>query len=224
MTVPTTDRLVLGSGPVARVLGFILRRPVVSRRTDDSGWNWPELKPANERQLLLVSPPFAGASQVIRWHGQAWGCPSTQDLSCVLFGLAEDAIRDLARRDVFGRLGAGESSSFDEWSNYVGIVPESSSLAALREQMTALIACPVETWRAHAQKASVAPELGRAISDHDFAGLAKIAPAAAQQDWDAVCPHSDANQIRRVLAAVTSGVTPDWEQASSVLASLKRGA
>jgi len=220
MSAGSAERLILASGPAARVLGRILKCPVIDRTRDDSGWSWPQLKPAAERQLVLVVQPLAGTSQVIRWHGQAWECPGTQDLSCVIFGLSDGSVRELAQRDVFGRLGADDVSSFEEWSNYVALVPERRSLAELLAQMSALKECMVDTWRGHARTASVVPVLSRAICAHDLDGLRKIVPDAAQRDWDAVCPHSDAKRIREFLQTVTSGITPDWEEGDSILASL----
>lgn len=172
--------------------------------------------------MILSAHPHTGLSQVIRWHADAWRLPGAKDLSCIVFGLSDDSARGLAGRDVFGRLAADADSSFYEWSNYVGIVPATASLSELLASMAGVCPCPVETWRTHARKASVVPNLRRAVSEGDIGKLKEIVPEAERQDWDAVCTHAEANRIKELLRAVTSGVTPDWEQTKAILASLKR--
>jgi hypothetical protein len=221
-----TIQTVLGNGPVARTFKQLLDCNIVERKTNDAGWNWPNIKRDSFRFLLIPrfdSPP----SEVIRWHADVWKCPNAAEICCAIFGLSDQCATNLAARDVFGRM-PSSNQTFDDWSNYVALIPRSAPLADLLTKMTELIPCSVRTWQRHANEASVIPRLFEAISKRDGVELNKVLPTAILQDWDSVCfshpefgnPHAYANRIKSWLASVTSSVALSWEQGESLLAPL----
>jgi hypothetical protein len=221
-----TVQAVLGSGPVAQTLRQVLGCALVERNANDTGWNWPNAK-SNGPRFLLVTKFDSSPSEIIRWHSDVWESPNTAQICCGIVGISDQSANILAKRDVFGRMEA-KGETFEDWSNYIALIPRSASLTNMLIKTAKLIPCSVGTWRRRANEVSVIPRLLKAIAKRDVAQLNEILPAAILQDWDSVCfshpkfgtPHAYANRIKSWLASVTSGVAPSWEKGESLLAPL----
>lgn len=217
MGTESQKTLVLGNGSPARALAAILDSPLVLRTDSDTAWQWP--KQSSELRAILVVETDTALSQLIRRHGEAWGSLHAGDFLCVIFGLSDEASSQLLKRNVFGRRETDEDS-FEQWSDHIAVLPSKTPLAELLQALSSLSPCPIETWHRHAKRASVVPQLRRALSERDVDSLRVFASQAQQQDWDAICPHEVAGRIVKWLNAVTSDVTPDWDDGDSILASL----
>lgn len=60
--------LVLGSGPVARVLTQFLGCGLVARQADNGGWDWPLGPRLDSVRLVLAAGSHSGISEAIRLH------------------------------------------------------------------------------------------------------------------------------------------------------------
>lgn len=215
------ERLVLGVGPVARVLGAILGSPVVPRTHDDRAWAWPPLQQRDERRLLFVLAHQPSPAGVIRLHSEAWECPKTDELTCTVYGLTESERNILAKRDVFGRVSA-EGETFEDWSRYVALLSRSAGLPDILRSIDQLSTCFVESWRDRATTASLVPHLQAAIRDRNATLLRELADRAVLWDWDAVYPHAQAGRIVRWFAALAADQAPDWLEGEDALASSQK--
>ena len=223
MSSRSAVHVILGDGPVAHSLAGILDCKLITRKADDTGWKWSEPRTRDTMGLLLVASGKASPAEVIRWHTDAWRCPGVRQLFCGLVGLSPDAVQVLAERDVFGRLDA-RGETFASWSSYIALAPLSEPLALLLERIAHLKPCPVATWERRARQASVIQPLLSAICRRNVTELQEILPKANLQDWDTVCfrhsefggHHAYAHHVRTWLSAVTSGVTPSWDEGESL--------
>lgn len=219
MGINAQQTLVVGDGSPARALAAILDCALIARGDGDTAWKLQMHQPHGEWRAILVAEPDSGLSQLIRQHGEAWASLDASDFSCVVFGLSDEATAQLIKRDVFGRLEEG-GDSFERWSDHIAVLPGRTPLVELLQALFSLSPCPIETWKRHANRASVVPQLRRALSERNIESLKAFAMQAQKQDWDAICTHEVAGRIIKWLNAVTSGVTPDWDAGDLILASL----
>jgi len=227
MTKHREQFLVLGDGPYSRALAQTLGARRIQRLRDDRGWQWPRNVATSNCTFIIVAPPRFSPSQIIRWLREAWKCPSFFQARCGIICFNDQQREDLRERDVFGRIDSlGES--FANWSRYIAVTPASAGLHHILNRLRELRPLPIQTWTRKAQEASIIPAIITALKGRDKAGLSAILPEAAAQDWDAICPsisgfgdhHEHANLIKRWLGAVTSRVTPNWEEGVSLFGAL----
>jgi hypothetical protein len=216
--------LILGCGPLAAALSFILGAKQVQRLADDSGWAWPSTTKRDSEKiegirLVLAVGPNAGIPQWIRWHRDARECPLARRVGCMLFGMSPSLSEELNDRDVFGRIG-GDCASFREWGPDLVMVDHTRTLSELVRCLDELETLPESSWRRDLHAASCLPRLIEAIKNRNMAELVLCLEAVDASDWDAICfsgkhfgsAHAWANRTRNWLAGVTAGVTPDWEE------------
>ena len=171
---------------------------------------------------MIVAGVHSGASQWIRLHREARECPLARRIGCMLFGVSFPICQDLVGRDVFGRLGISDSA-FGNWGGDLTMVGEDVGLAQFLGALSGLETLPKSAWERELRAASCLPTLIEAIRSRNPAQLHSCIVAANRTDWDAIChgglshgPHASANRIRRWLATVTAGVTPDWDEGFSL--------
>ncbi len=226
--------LVLGSGPVAAVLSSILRVERVERSADDTGWAWPhpDRKVNQSREaarLVIVAGSNAGASMWIRLHREARDCPIARRVGCLLYGMPPSVADDLVNRDVFGRIGV-TSEVFGAWSGDLALMDDHRKLEEFLNVLDDLDTLPKTAWQREQQAASCLSLLTDAIRKRSMDNLTRCLAVACASDWDAMCfpnpefgnAHAWANHIRCWLAAVTAGVTPNWEEGLSLFSPLLR--
>lgn len=217
--------LILGEGLVANTLATVLNGILVNRQSDDAGWNWPRNPPKPPKgapkffSLVLVAPTGASASQIVRWHGEAWRRPWIEDARLVIVCLGESLSRELPTRDVFGR-SVNTEGSFASWKKSIAISKISDGLAGILSELAALSALPLDTWKQREEMTSILPPLMRVLDTEDAEELEGLLSRLHQQDWDAFCPHATANRIRCWLASVTDGVAPSWKEGKTLFRSL----
>jgi len=221
------DMIVLGTGPVAKVLGGILKVPLVGRNMDDTGWGWLGISLAERVKLLLVPDAHAGADRIVRCHIEAWNCPGVSRLGVVMFVPDCETAGYLQQRDVFGRKGV-TTSRFCDWSDVIKIQRARSSLRELVRELSVVEFLPIDTWRRQAANASCTPQLLDTIKRGDAPTLVAMMPVLREVHWDSICfptmrfpnPHHYANAIEAWLSSVTPGVTPNWEEGLALIAPL----
>jgi hypothetical protein len=213
---------VLGSGHVASALVTILDCGLITRRSDERGWEWPSKRrrpSVDSVRLVIALGSTLRATEVIRLHRQAWECTLAGKQGCLIYGVSPATTRELARRDVFGRT-SGEGDLFADWEDHIGIVDYQQSLAELLQVLHRLTPLHLTAWQRAATTASCLPSLVEAIVSQNERQLWSCLIAAHATDWDSMTlpqhpdfpsAHAYANGIRRWLSAVTAGVTPNWE-------------
>ncbi len=217
------QRLILGSGPVASVLGAILSCPVLRRHADDQGWEWP--KKVDQRlpfTIALVVDDSIGLSRVVRLHGDSWRGPANQR-QVAIYGLSRAMAEELRSRDVFARR-ESHDNTFDSWSDCIRIVSREAPFAVFLDAITGIQPQPVTTWLAAQRLASCLEPLATAIRQRDALALHRHLSAAANTDWDGICfptenfanGHQYANAISTWIKDVTAGVTPDWQRGAAL--------
>lgn len=202
---------ILGEGLVANTLATVLNGIVVSRQSDDAGWNWPRKRSAKVFSLVLVAPKGASASQIVRWHGEGRHCPWIYDARLVIVCLDEPLSRELRDRDVFGR-SVNSGASFADWRKYIAVCAMSDGLAGILNSLASVSSLLFDTWSSQERMTSILPELMRALESENTGEFNGLITKLRLQDWDAFCPHEYATPIKRWLASVTEGVAPSWEE------------
>lgn len=222
-----TELVVLGEGPVACVMGSILKAPIVARNAQDTGWNWPKLNLAERVKLVFVSSGREGVDRIIRLHSEAWLCPKVARIGVMIL-VPETAIcQSLVDRDVFGRMGETDAR-FADYPDVLGVVSGDVSLEGMISCLANLGHLPVDTWHREACNASCIPALLDAVKACDGKQLLGLLPKADAVHWDSICfpygefvnGHAYANAVDRWIKSVTLGVTPDWELGIKLLSPL----
>lgn len=223
--------LVLGSGPVARVMGSLLRVPVIGRDAEDTGWKWDGHKLADRIKLIIAPSHSNGVDRVIRLHAEAWRCPDVSRLAVLLLISDSTAAEVLLGRDVFGR-GGRTDSTFGDFHDVIGVVSPELSLRAIISRLAGLKHLLVSTWQSHARAADCIAPMMKAIQAQDRKALLECMPPLRPRldafVWDSICfptsehanPHHYANAICAWLESVTAGVTPDWKRGYELLSPL----
>ena len=213
---------VLGSGHVARALVAILDCGLITRRSDDLGWDWPSRRQqlsVDSVRLVITLGPTLRATEAIRLHRQAWECRLAGKQGCLIYGTSRAIAVELAQRDVFGRI-SGDGDLFADWEDHIRILDYRQSLAELLQVLHCLTPLHLTAWQRAATVASCIPSIVEAIVSQDEGQLRSCLGAAQATDWDSMTlpphpnfpsAHAYANGIRRWLSAVTAGVTPDWD-------------
>jgi hypothetical protein len=207
--------LVLGEGPVAKAIATILNGILVKREPNDVGWNWPKQRSKMVFSLVLVAPREASASQMVRWHAEARGCPWIQEARLVMAGLDEQLRDELLSRDVFGG-SARSKETFARWKDYIAISLVSDGLAGLLKGLATTKILLLDGWKREEELNSILPELMRILEAKHSSDLKKILKKLHSQDWDAFRTHEHVKRIQRWLAGVTDGVTPSWEEGKAL--------
>jgi len=223
--------LVLGEGPVARVMALLLRAPVIDRNADDTGWEWSKRAPLDRTKLILATSHCDGVDQIIRLHAEARSCPKVSRIAVLILLPDSTTAKALLGRDVFGR-GGVTSSTFRHFAEEIGIVAADTSLQIIISRLAGLKPLLVDTWRSQLKAANCIPPLVEAIRARDQKALLErmpsLKPRADAFVWDSVCfptseyrnPHHYANAVSEWLESVTLGVTPDWERGYKLLSPL----
>jgi len=212
------DLLVLGGGAVTVTLKAILKAPVVSRRSDDSGWEWPKGGIADRSKLILVASPHSGADRIVRQHAEVWTAPGASRIGVVLVVPERSVAHGLMDRDVFGRRQA-TGSTFTDQSSAIRIVPHPITLSGILSAAGEVTPLLKDSWHRQAKDASCLLLLLNAIRQESAPDLERVLPFAKNVHWDSICHptqafpnhHAYANAIGRWLGSVTPGVTPDWK-------------
>jgi len=210
--------LILGEGALATTLQAILKAPVVSRRSDDSGWDWPKGGIADRSTLLLVASTYAGADRIVRQHAEVWTAPDASRIGVVIVVPERSVAEGLMDRDVFGRMRA-TGSTFTDQSSAIRIVPHPITLSGILSAIGEVMPLLKDAWIRQAKNASCIPLLLDAIRQKSVPDLDRVLPLAKNVHWDSICHptqafpnhHAYANAIGRWLDSVTPGVTPEWK-------------
>jgi hypothetical protein len=222
------DILVLGEGSLAGVFEAILRVPVIDRKADDTGWNWPKTPVADKLKLLLLVASHEGLDRTVRHQAEAWNCPKASRIGVVIVVTQRESCEALLERDVFGRKGHTETC-FRDYTDVLRVVSaDVSSLKEIVENIAGVGFLPIDTWHRSAKNASCIVPLLEAIRERNMNALMEVLPEALNVHWDSICfpisrfpnHHQYANAIRSWLAAVTPSVTPDWKSGLDLIAPL----
>jgi hypothetical protein len=212
------DLLILGEGIVATTLKAILKAPVVSRRSDDSGWDWPRGGIADRSKLILVASTYTGADRIVRQHAEVWTAAGASRIGVVIVVPDRSVAEGLMDRDVFGRRQA-MGSTFTDQSSAIRIVLHPITLSGILSAVSEVMPLLKDAWSRQAKVASCLPLLLDAIRQKSISDLEKVLPLAKNIHWDSICHptplfcnhHRYADAIDRWLRSVTPGVTPDWK-------------
>ncbi len=212
------DLVILGEGTVATTLKAILKVPVVPRRSDDSGWDWPKGGIADRSKLLLVASTYAGADRIVRQHAEVWTAPQASRIGVVIVVPERSVAEGLLSRDVFGRRHA-TGSSFADYFDVVCIVRHPITLSGILDEVSIVQLLPIGTWNSQTREASCIPLLLEAIRQKSVPDLCRAIPFAKNVFWDSICRptpafpnhHAYAHAIDKWLDSVTPGVTPEWK-------------
>ncbi|HPA16152.1 MAG TPA: hypothetical protein PLU30_00295 [Verrucomicrobiae bacterium] len=218
MARPPPNLLILGEGAVAAALKAILSVPVMPRRCDDSGWDWPKGGIADRSKLILVASPHSGAGRIVRHHAELWTAPGASRIGVVMVVPEQSVAKGLSARDVFGRRQA-TGSTFSDYSNAICIVRHPITLSGVIAAVTEVSPLLKDFWVRQARNASCIPLLLDAIRQKCAADLERVIPLAKNVHWDSICHptqafpnhHAYANAIGRWLGSVKPGFTPDWK-------------
>lgn len=221
MSQKPPEFLVLGEGPIARVMALLLRAPVIDRNAHDTGWAWSKHALPDRIKLIVVPNHCDGVDRIIRLHAEARLCLKLSRIA-VLIMLPDSTPRDaLLGRDVFGR-GGVTTSTFRHFSEEIGVVGTDASIQIIISRLAGLKPLLVDTWRSLLKAANCIPPLIEAIRARDLKALLERMPSLKPRTdafvWDSICfptseypnPHHYANAVSGWLESVTLGVTPDW--------------
>lgn len=217
MTKRPPDLLIFGEGAVAAALKTILKVPVISRRSDDIGWDWLETEVADLCRGIFVASSRTGADRIVRHQADAWSVPGASRLAIVLVVPEQSVAQGLLARDVFGRLQEA-GATFADYSDTIRLVEHPITLLGVLDALMTVVPLPKDTWHREAKDASCLPLLLDAILRQSVAELERAIPLARNVHWDSICHptaafpnhHQYANAIKLWLDSVTLGVTPDW--------------
>ena len=221
------DLLIVGEGIVATALKAILKVPVVPRRSDDSGWDWPKGGIADRSKIILVASPHSGVDRIVRHHAELWTDPEASRLGVVIVVPTASIAGALLDRDVFGRKGASDSR-FACYSKAIQVIDMQITLGGILRTTAEVGYLLIDTWLREARNASCIPPLLDAIRKQSVADLEPVLPVAGNVHWDSICfptpefsnGHAYANAVDGWIKAVTRGVTPDWKRGLDLLTPL----
>jgi len=219
--------LILGEGFVATALKAILKVPVVPRRSDDSGWDWPKCGIADRSKVILIALPHFGVDRIVRHHLELWTAPGASRIGVVIVMPTSSITGALLDRDVFGRREASDSR-FAIYSQAIQVIDKQITLVGILGTTAEVGYLLIDTWLREAKNASCIPPLLDAIRKQSVADLERVLPVAGNIHWDSICHptpafsnhHQYANAIDSWLRSVTPGVTPDWKRGLDLLSPL----